>query len=195
MSLRRGLLLVSVAAPMLISPVLADPRDDMLAGAARCNGIENDRTFLDCYYGAAQPLRAQLGLPPAPGAQQILVPAVRQNAPVVSARPNAPAPSAAPVYAAPPAEKPGFFSRMFTHTEVKSQPPTRMASYKFEGGGFFVVTLANGETWRQSVGDTMVAKWRAKPESYTVQILPGAQFGSNRMKVGKSEMYDVERLR
>jgi hypothetical protein len=166
-----------------------------LGGAARCSGIADDRTFLDCYYGAAQPLRAKLGLPPAPGSQQILVPPARPGAPVASAAPYPAAPSAAPGNAPPPAERPGFFSRMFTHTEIKAEAPTHMTSYKFEGGGFFTVTLANGEVWRQSTGDTATAKWRARPESYAVTILPGAGFGTSRMKVGSKEMYEVERVR
>jgi hypothetical protein len=199
MKARRILFVIFVAAAgPPISPVQADPRDDVLSGAARCNGIADDRTFLDCYYGAAQPLRAQLGLPPAPGSQQILVPAVRPSAPTASARPYAPAPSAGPVNAAPayaaPAERPGFWSRLFTHTEMKAEPPTRMTSYKFEGGGLFVVTLANGETWKQSLGDTATAKWRGRPDSYAVTILPGTNFGTNRMKVGTKEMYEVERV-
>ena len=43
-------------------------------GISRCGGIADDRTWLDCVYGAAQPMRAQLGLPPAPASQQELVP-------------------------------------------------------------------------------------------------------------------------
>jgi hypothetical protein len=173
-----------------VSPVLAAPRDDVLGGAARCAGIADDRTFLDCYYGAAQPLRAKLGLPPAPASQQVLVPPARANAPAPSAMPYA----AAPANAAP-AEKPGFISRLFTHTEMKAEAPTRMTSYKFESGGLFVVTLANGEVWKQSLGDAALAKWRGRPESYAVTVLPGAGFGTSRMKVGAKEMYEVERVR
>src|ERR1700744_1647390 len=58
----------------LTLPALAGPRDDVLYGISRCGGIADDRTWLDCVYGAAQPMRAQLGLPPAPVSQQKLVP-------------------------------------------------------------------------------------------------------------------------
>lgn len=57
----------------LVSPAVADTRDGVLAAAARCSSISDPRMWLDCYYGAAQPMRAQLGLPPAPVAQTRLV--------------------------------------------------------------------------------------------------------------------------
>src|SRR3569833_3504473 len=45
------------------------PRDAVMAGAYRCSAIGAGRQWLDCYYGAAQPVRSQLGLPPAPQGQ------------------------------------------------------------------------------------------------------------------------------
>ena len=59
-----GLAVLSVAAP-----AQARPRDDALSGAFRCAVIADSRAWLDCYYGAAQPMRAALGLPPALGPQ------------------------------------------------------------------------------------------------------------------------------
>ena len=47
----------------------ARPRDDVMAQLFHCNGIGSDRQWLDCYYGAAQPARAGLGLTPALPAQ------------------------------------------------------------------------------------------------------------------------------
>jgi hypothetical protein len=47
----------------------ARPRDDALSGAFRCATIADSRLWLDCYYGAAQPVRASLGMPPALAAQ------------------------------------------------------------------------------------------------------------------------------
>lgn len=55
-------------------PAHASPRDQVRAGSLRCDGITDERAWLDCYYGAAQPVRADLGLPPAPQSQQNLVP-------------------------------------------------------------------------------------------------------------------------
>lgn len=50
-------------------PAQARPRDEVLSGAFRCAVIADSRQWLDCYYGAAQPVRAGLGMPPALGSQ------------------------------------------------------------------------------------------------------------------------------
>jgi hypothetical protein len=47
----------------------ARPRDDVMSDAFRCAVIADTRTWLDCYYGAAQPARAALGMAPAPTGQ------------------------------------------------------------------------------------------------------------------------------
>jgi hypothetical protein len=47
----------------------ARPRDDAMARAYHCAGQPATRVWLDCYYGAAQPVRAALGMAPAPAAQ------------------------------------------------------------------------------------------------------------------------------
>jgi hypothetical protein len=59
------LLLLGLAA----QPAQARPRDEVMSGAFRCAVIADMRTWLDCYYGAAQPARAVLGMAPAPAAQ------------------------------------------------------------------------------------------------------------------------------
>ncbi len=51
----------------------ARPRDEVMAGVFHCNGLGDDRQWLDCYYGAAQPARTSLGLKPAPANQMQLV--------------------------------------------------------------------------------------------------------------------------
>jgi hypothetical protein len=53
----------------LVAPAQARPRDDALSSAIRCGAIADSRQWLDCYYGAAQPMRAALGLAPALQAQ------------------------------------------------------------------------------------------------------------------------------
>jgi hypothetical protein len=58
---------------LMIAPAQARPRDEVMSGAYRCAAIGDSRTWLDCYYGAAQPARAALGLKPAPAAQVALV--------------------------------------------------------------------------------------------------------------------------
>jgi hypothetical protein len=48
-----------------ISVAQARPRDDAMAALYHCSGLQRDGQWLDCYYGAAQPARAALGLKPA----------------------------------------------------------------------------------------------------------------------------------
>jgi hypothetical protein len=157
------------------APLWADARDDVRAASERCDRIVEERTWLDCYYGAAQAMRARLGLPPAPNAQLAVVP---------------PAEPGLPARNPPPAQSGNFFQRLLTQRDVKAEAPTRMASYSFDKAGFFTVTLANGEVWKQSGVDAVQAKWRDKPATYIVTILPGSK-----MKVGAHEMYLVERVR
>src|SRR6202000_2616464 len=45
------------------------PRDAVMAGAYRCSAIRAGRQGLYFFYGAPQPARSQLGLPPAPQGQ------------------------------------------------------------------------------------------------------------------------------
>ena len=47
------------------SGAAARPRDEVMSGTYRCAVIGNPREWLDCFYGAAQPARAALGLAPA----------------------------------------------------------------------------------------------------------------------------------
>lgn len=56
-----------------IGPAAARPQDEVLSGAFRCAAIGELRTWLDCFYGAAQPERLSLGMPPVPAAQARLV--------------------------------------------------------------------------------------------------------------------------
>src|SRR5258708_34447849 len=55
------------------TPVSAGARDGVMVGAYRCPGIDSIRIWVDCYYGAAQPVRSELGLVPAPAGQLSLV--------------------------------------------------------------------------------------------------------------------------
>jgi hypothetical protein len=54
---------------VLVMPAQARPRDDVLSGAFRCAVIADSRVWLDCYYGAAQAVRAALSMPAALAAQ------------------------------------------------------------------------------------------------------------------------------
>jgi hypothetical protein len=174
-----------VGAILLLQAAAADasPRDDMLSGISRCTSFTDERTFLDCVYGAAQPVRAELGLPPAPQDQTRLVPSATMNAVALSPAPNA---------AAQPAQSRGFISRLLG----TNKPVTRsqaMRSYAFNAEGLFTVRLNNGEEWRQEFGDDSRAHWTKPPSSYVVTVVTGA-LGSFDLQVnGESVFYKVQR--
>jgi hypothetical protein len=154
-------------------------RDAVMAGAFRCNAQADERQWLDCYYAAAQPVRAHLGLPPAPQA--------------------APAPASPPV---PPPVQPAAPPRMAARDfGLRTPAPeknaervvSRMASYSFDRYGIFTATLANGQVWRQLSGDTTYARWNKPAETYVVSISHGL-LGSYRFQVKDSPgMFKVQR--
>jgi hypothetical protein len=74
------LFLAAVFALAPLGAAEAGARDDVKSASARCDSINDEHTWLNCYYGAAQPVRAELGLPPAPDTQQTLVPPPGQPA-------------------------------------------------------------------------------------------------------------------
>jgi hypothetical protein len=178
-----------LGAMLLLVPGLAaaSPRDETLAGIARCNAFADERTFLDCLYGAAQPIRSELGLAPALPDQIRLVP--REMAPSAAAR--APAASA-PVAAAPPDR--GFVDRLLGSGKPVT-PAIAMRAYAFDRSGFFTVTLSNGEVWRQSDGDFEHAHWNKPAGNYVVTVVSGAAGTSNLEVQGESVFYKVRRER
>jgi len=86
-------------------------REEVLLRLTRCASIGDTRQYLDCYYAAAQPLRAELGLAPAPQATayaplfSLAQVAPRADAPMVDTRPNL-VPQAAYAYASTRATAP-----------------------------------------------------------------------------------------
>ena len=175
---------VAVGAMLLLQAAgaAAAPRDDMLAAISRCNSFSDERTFLDCVYGAAQPVRAELGLPPAPQSQTRLVPSAALNSAASPALANA---------GAAPAENRGFIARLFG----TSKPVTKaqaMRSYAYDNEGRFTVRLSNGEEWRQEFGDTARAHWNKPAARYVVTVMTGA-LGSYDLQVnGESVFYKVQ---
>ncbi|MBV9550189.1 MAG: hypothetical protein JO256_11010 [Alphaproteobacteria bacterium] len=165
----------------------ADPRSDALAGAARCQSIPDDRTFLNCVYGAMQPLRLELGLQPAPPAQTGLVPPA--TLPMVPVSP----PHPAAVSRAAPRDQ-GMLGGLLGSgkTEVA---PQRAASFSFDPHGFFTVALADGTVWKQLDGDTARAHWHGPPSELVVMVRAGA-LGAHVLQLkGQSTVYKVIRVR
>lgn len=164
--------------------VRAGTRDDVKSGMLRCDVIPDDRTWLDCLYGADQPMRARLGLPPAPDFQQRLVPA---------AVPTGSAPAKSTTSWRPPTQprrKAGFFATLFGDAPPVSV--SRMVSYRFEKSGAFVVVLENGQQWRQTDVEAGAVTWIKPASAYRVSITQGA-FGSYNLSINDNPRpYKVE---
>ena len=158
------ILLIALCA-VLAAPALAAPRDDALAGISRCAGLTDDRMFLDCLYGAAQPLRAELGLPPANAAQIRLVP-----------------PALAPA------------SPQVAREMAHASGALRMASYNFSPTGFFTINLSNGEIWKQASDDTKLARWKKPADSYTITVTKNWA-GSYELNVKGDRSYFVQQVK
>jgi hypothetical protein len=147
-----GMSPVPAAQAALVSKLPAGPaapaeeaiRDHVMASASNCTG--GDREWLNCYYAAAQSMRVQLRLPPAP-----------------QAKTATPPPLPATHGGTPEADALAGRKRL----------DTRMASYRFTKDGYFTITLENGQVWRQVVGDTTYAHWNKPAGSYVVHITEG----------------------
>jgi len=67
-----------------------------------------------------------------------------------------------------------------------------MASYSFEKGGGFLVTLENGQKWRQTEVEGGTASWTKEPSSYEVIISQGT-FGSYGLRTSDNmRVYKVQ---
>ena len=188
-------LMMGAVLVLAASPAIADPREDMLAGISRCASLPDDRTFLDCAYGAAEPMRAKLGLPPAPSFQTRLVPPApyRTSAPppVASAVPSAPSAQMASV---PPPQKSnnGVFGNLFSNGTEETLP---MSAYSFDKRGLFTVTLSNGQVWRQRVNDKTFASWGAKASGYYTTVRVDSTGGYLLSVRGDDGLYRVDPVR
>jgi hypothetical protein len=162
---------------------VADPvRDDVMLNLQRCSSIPDNRAWLNCFYGAAQPMRAQLGLPPAPEAQVNLV----KNTPM-----------------APPPMKQesdsgwlgiGNIFGSSGNTDSNMAGAMRLSAFTFGKDGLFTATLADGEVWKQSPYDDLRAHWSEPPASYSV-VVSSDMLGSHTMRVKGDQNYRVIRVK
>jgi hypothetical protein len=177
-------ILPALLAALLTGPAQAagDPtRDDVLANVQRCAGFTDNRTWLNCFYGAAQPMRAQLGLPPAPEAQVSLVNTAPVSAPAMKKDDGG-----------------GWLGigNLFGSSDRNdfNTGTMRLTAYSFGKDGLFTVTLADGEVWKQSPYDDIRAHWSDKPETYLVVVTPDIM-GSHTMRVRGDQDYRVMRVK
>ncbi len=184
--LLRGFVVTVILSGLWAAPAMAasDPtRDDVLANVERCSGITDNRVWLNCFYGAAQPMRAELGLPPAPDSQVGLV----KTAPVT-----------------PPPMKSSSSGGWLglgnlnpfssDDNDAFTSGSTRLAAYSFGKDGLFTATLADGEVWKQSPYDDLRAHWNGQPTSYIV-IVTADMMGSHTMRVKGDHDYRVMRIK
>lgn len=159
------------------APSYGATRDDVYQALKRCNAMGDNRIWLDCVYGAVQPMRAELGLPPAPANQVKLVPQAAGAAPGAMA----------------PKKQDGFLS--YVLGGKREVDGVAFRSFSFDSSGRFTITLANGQVWRQTDDDRHLATWKADPARYQASIRTGA-LGSSILEVrGEPGAFMVQRVR
>jgi hypothetical protein len=208
-------ILAALAAATL--PVQARSRDAVLSGAFGCAPIGNSLQWLDCYYGAAQPARAALGLKSALPAQLALAASPPHGVPQnLDVRDDVMAEASRCqdlvgerawldcYYAAAQSMRAALSLTPVAQAGIKSDLPAlaprrsartygvfAMASYKFNQAGLFTVTLANGQSWRQLAGDTDRAHWRLPAFAYNVAITHGFLGSYNLQLKGHAGLFKV----
>jgi hypothetical protein len=169
---------------LLAQPAFAEPtRDEVMSGAARCAGVADNRAWLDCFYGSAQPMRALLGLQPAPAGQVRLVPP--PGAAYLGSDPAR--------RAASPQKSRGFLADIIGSTKPAAADMP-MTSYKFARDGTFTVVLRNGQAYRQVEADLVSAKWTRPPSTYLVTVNSGSDTFTMRVKDEPGVIYHVRRI-
>jgi hypothetical protein len=195
-------------------PAAADQRDLVLERVSRCYALGDTRQYLECLYGAVQPLRNELGLPQAPQAATFAS-LFAQPAPAQAPR-TAAAPAA---QSAQQAQKPGFLTSMFTEAvgiRTVMVPPeqfglrnarpgpgrnvdhitARMTEYSLDRRtGAFVVTLENGQVWRRGRTEERLPSWTRPAASYVATVSYGAGNSYNLTVEGERRPYKVDRIR
>ena len=187
----RWLILAVVVGAGAVAPgaALADAREDVVSSLTRCAQLTDDRQWLDCYYGAAQPMRAWLGLPPAPQAQLKLL----QGQPKPTVLPATVARAAARSGPPPMPKKSGILD-MFGGADVVNNAP--VGSYDVTADGF-TITLLDGQVWKQTDDDAAKhpVRWTQAASSMRVTISQGAMHSFN-MVVGDENLHHkVTRVR
>jgi hypothetical protein len=151
-------------------------REEVMAAAARCYVVKDDRAWLNCYYSSAQPLRPLIGLPAVPDLRGL---------------DGAAAQTAAASKGGGTADR---LAAIASASKISGRMVSHMASYSFDRDGIFTVILVNGETWQQLPGDSDYAHWKRPPETYVVMITKGALGSSNMRVQGSAVAFKVERI-
>ena len=180
-----------VASGVALAPglALADAREDVVSGLTRCASIADDRQWLDCYYGAAQPMRAWLGLSPAPQSQLKLL----SDQPKPSVLP-ATVSRAAVRSGPPPMPKKSGILDVFGGSDVINNAPIQ--SYDVTNAGF-TITLPDGQVWQQTEDDAVKnpVRWRQPASSMRVTVTQGAMHSFNLVLNDENLHHKVKRVK
>jgi hypothetical protein len=176
--------------------VQADAREDVVRDMTRCAAFTEDRQWLECYYGAAQPMRAWLGLPPAPQSQLRLLQGLPQGAtaapsPVLPATVTRAAVRSGP----PPKPRTSAVFDLFGGSDVVNNQPIQ--SYDVGRDGAFTITLPDGQVWKQTDDDATKhpVRWRQPAASMRVTITQGAMHSFNLVVNDENLHHKVTRVR
>ncbi len=152
----------------------ANIRVSVLSAAVNCGSLDDNRKWLNCYYGSADQMRVSLGLRP-------LSPAG-----MASALPTQPGLAANGM--AMSTDTAGMPDRTLEPAKTPTRFPlqSQVRSYSFNQLGMFTIALTNGQTWHQISGDTNYADHLSANDAIT--ITRGA-FGSYNMRIGKHPEY------
>ena len=213
-----------------VSQQALNSREEVLLRLTRCASIGDTRQYLDCYYAAVQPIRAELGLTPAPQAASY--------APLFSLAQVAPSPAAT----MPDNRRnlvPQSAYAMASTTRTPAQPHilgdegatkmpwlgsilgiqnAKVAPDQFglrnakpdvagvdhiashiskvsinRDSGSFIVTLENGQVWKQVMNDDERQHWDRRIVGTVATIAYGAGLTYN-LTVGEGTVYKVERV-
>jgi hypothetical protein len=191
-------------------PAGGAPRDEALrsqvvTNAVACMREPAERPWLDCYYAAANPMRAQLGLAVGAGTPRpALIPApIPASLPAPAPQPQfasiAPAPTPAPAAPAKPPPMPkrvGILGGLFNDPKPVVRD-VAMHSYSFDKNGAFTVTLPDGQVWEQIREDEIYhrARWRRDAAQMLVTIKPDVMHTYVLTIHDENRMYKVQRIR
>ncbi len=184
--MKRAFTLAALLLMALSRMAQADTRGDVQAAFNRCGVFADDRTWLNCVYGAAQPMRSKLGLPPAPPSQTNLVPTI------ALAPSSAPSVETAP---APPRQSEGsggIVSFLLGGQPVVTKIP--LTAFSVDRENLFTITLANGQVWREMEGGP-APHWHEPASRYMASISKGALNSYNLTIAGEGITYKVQRVR
>jgi hypothetical protein len=167
-------------------------RTEVVSAAANCMRLSDERPWLDCFYAAATPMRAQLGLSTPQAAARVAPLPV----PVPMLQRTAVQPAPAPAGPPPMPRRSSVFAGLFS-TPKPVVLNTPMQSLEQDDKGSFTITLVDGQVWKQDVEDEIYhrARWHKPASEMEVTITPAAMRTFIMTVSGEGYMYKVHRIR